>query len=355
MMGRSLALILGCVLGGPLLASAGWNPGEPLAARAAGAVPQTPDGFAADSAVIDHPYFPLASGEVWAFTGYGERSGELFLYTAGDVASADGVACLPVLYQYFYGADYTESFACLATDRSGVVWEVSNPTPTLFLWADLRVGDTLTYADGVRDTVTSLDAQVDLLRTGFGAFSGCMSQSQTFPDGAQRQSYHAPGTGLIKLESAGGGFDRVPLGQPQEGFGTLQFGAEVYDAVEEDGTFPVTVVRSGGSQEVVWVEFEVTGVQSHIVEEGAEVSYFDPDPKTVYLAPGQSSVIFDVAVLDNKVWNNGGTGTIELSSPGGGATLGERATATVQIEEGEAGEKAGTFIGPCFLDTLTSW
>ena len=335
--------------------------------RSAASVPVGPAHFDPDpssrtySANITHPYFPLALGEQLALSGYGSSSGDLHLITAWDsIFTVDGVDCLYVIEEYFAGAVYARFDYALAQDVAGNVWtlldvawagEVFEPffygsaaSEYFFFWRDMEVADS--------PWIVSVDEYLEQQRTGVGPYSDCLQTTNADFE----TYYYAPDVGLVKIVFGdGGGLVRVPLDQPQEGFGALQFDSEVYDAIEEGGTFPVTVVRSGGSQEVVWVEFEVSGVTSSFIDEGDEVSVFSSDPKTVFLAPGQTEVIFDVVVLDNTIWNNRRTGTLTLSSPGGGAELGARATATVHIEEDESGTDGGNFIGPCFLDTLTSW
>lgn len=329
-----------------------WAAGTALPAMAE--VPDAPEPFGEDSAVIDHPYWPMQAGDVWALSGYGALSGALHLYTAGEPTTIAGVSCLPVHIEQYSGANYGEISSCLAKDASGNTWWIDPDwPPSQHLWNDLSVGDTWVYLETeIQGAITSLDAQVGPLRNGFGTFADCLELAEFDGRGNTVRSLYAPEAGLIRVAYANGGFERVPLDEPQPGFGTVQFSTDSYGAMEEAGAFPTAVERTGGSEGVVWVEFEVTGVTSTFVEEDGERSVYSADPKTVYLAPGQTNVVFDVVVLDNAIWNNRRTGEMVIRDPGGGAELGPRATATVTIDEAESGETPSEFIGPCFIGLL---
>jgi len=332
-----------------------WAVGTAAPARAE--VPQAPEPFGDDSAVIDHTYWPMQAGDVWALSGYGALSGALLLYTAGEPTEVAGVRCLPVRYEQFFHNGYSDSTLCLARDQANSLWQIyADWPPSQELWANLEVGDQWVYLSAdVEGAVTSLDARVGPLRNGFGTFTDCLEILKIYGRGIQERSLYAPEVGLIRVAYADGGFERVPLDEPQPGFGAVQFSADSYGAREEAGSFPVTVERTGGSEGVVWVEFEVTGGKANFVREGEEESYYTPDNKSVYLAPGQTRVIFDVVVLDNNVWNNGIEATIAISAGcilDGCAAVGEPRTATVHIDEAESGEKPGEFIGPCFIELL---
>lgn len=266
-------------------------------------VPHAPEPFGDDSAVIDHPYWPMQAGDIWALSGYGALSGALRLYTAGEPTEIAGVRCLPVRQEEFFGNYFSDSSGCLARDQANNLWQIdANWPPSQHLWADLEVGDTWVYLETeIEGSITSLDTQVGPLRTGFGTFTDCLEILTVDGRGNRERSLYAPGAGLLRVAYANGGFERVPVDEPQSGFGTVQFSADTYGAREEAGTFPVTVERTGGSEGVVWVEFEVTEAKANFVREGEEEAFFSHDLKTVYLAPGQTRVIFDVVVLDNNV------------------------------------------------------
>lgn len=377
------------VLWGVLLLLPGVSPGRDLpdlraAGRAVMDLPSGPAGFGSDSAELTHTYYPMVAGDSVALSGYGVRSGDLRLLTAVAVELVDGVQCLRVrdeIFSSFSWEDddgdwhleylYDRAEYWLAQDMGGNVWllkmvdAAGSDTvfgavdPPLELWREIVVGDVWVNDDGGEGAVVSVDASGGRLGTGIGPYQGALHIRTVYPDGLSIDRYFAPGMGLVQESYAQdgehGGYDRVPSRAPEPGPGSVEFGAGRYSTTEEAGTFPVSVVRTGGSDGIVWVEFEVTGVTSTFIEENGEKSVYLSDRKVVYLAPGQTEAVFDVVVLDNGIWNNRRTGELQLSNPGGGADMGARSTATVNIDEAESGEDPGYFIGPCFLNTLLEW
>ncbi len=365
-----------------------------LGSRRAGRVvmdfPAGPAAFGADSAELDHPFFPLLAGESSAWTGVGwDRGGNLRLATGMAVELVDGVQCLKVTWEIFSSDErqddddpetwHKESYydtwdEWMAVDVAGnlwllkVAWVDGDDDPWEFLYgavnpellfaADLDEDDVWSDNSGGHGEVVSVNAGVHRLRTGAGPFQNCLHTRTSYADGLSIDRYYAPGVGMVEeVSSRNGsewGYQRVLLGNVEPGFGAVQFASANYSAREENGTFLVSVERAGGSTGVVAVEFDVTDASLTFQADDGGIDYYS-DWKVLYLAPGQTHLPFDVGVYDNTMWNNRTTLDIELSNPLWGAELGARTTAQVFVEETESGEDGGTFIGPCFLDTLKLW
>ncbi len=113
-----------------------------------------------------------------------------------------------------------------------------------------------------------------------------------------------------------------------EGAGILMFGREGYMARENAGTVRVNVVRVGGSQGTVSVDY-ATG-------DGSAKGGMDYAPTTgrLQFAPGQTNQSFTVPVLPDALAECNETFQVLLFNPAGGAALVRQTNATVVIVDG---------------------
>ena len=109
--------------------------------------------------------------------------------------------------------------------------------------------------------------------------------------------------------------------------GTLDLSSATYTVAEGAGTATITIDRTGTLLGTVGV----TVTPSNGTAIGP--SDFDPTPRTVSFAEGQTTATVQIPILDDPVDEPGETVTITLSNPNGGATLGTLTTATLTIQD----------------------
>jgi hypothetical protein len=109
--------------------------------------------------------------------------------------------------------------------------------------------------------------------------------------------------------------------------GQLQFSAPAYTAQETAGAAVVTVMRSGGSAWPVTVQYATADGSAHSGLNYRAVS------GTLTFNVGETSKTFTVPVLDDQAFNGDLTVNLTLSSPTGGITLGNPATAVLTVTE----------------------
>ncbi len=112
--------------------------------------------------------------------------------------------------------------------------------------------------------------------------------------------------------------------------GTLQFSATDYQANEDGGTATITVQRSGGSNGTATINYATTS------KTATAPDYYLAKTGTLTFAEGVTSQTFAVTIVNNTLGQIDRTVGLTLSTPGGGALLGERLSATLTIINDDA-------------------
>lgn len=120
--------------------------------------------------------------------------------------------------------------------------------------------------------------------------------------------------------------------------GALQLSAATYGVAENGGTLTVTVNRVGGDAGAVSVNYATA---SGTATAGSD--YTAVPATTLNFAALQTSATFIVTILDDPTYEGNETFGVNLSSPGGGATLGAPASAVVTITENDAAPNVAPF------------
>ena len=115
--------------------------------------------------------------------------------------------------------------------------------------------------------------------------------------------------------------------------GTLQFSAGTYTVGEGDGSFLVTVTRTGGSAGAVSVDYATSDGSATAGSDYTAAS------GTLEFAAGQVANTFAVPILDDLLAESDETINLALSSPTGGAALGLVTSAVLSIVDNDS---AGT-------------
>lgn len=112
--------------------------------------------------------------------------------------------------------------------------------------------------------------------------------------------------------------------------GTLQFSATDYQANEDGGTATITVQRSSGSNGTATINYATTS------KTATAPDYYLAKTGTLTFAEGVTSQTFAVTIVNNTLGQIDRTVGLTLSTPGGGALLGERLSATLTIINDDA-------------------
>jgi hypothetical protein len=112
--------------------------------------------------------------------------------------------------------------------------------------------------------------------------------------------------------------------------GKVQFGNEKYSVLENAGTATLNVLRNGGSDGEIKVNYATRS--GGTAQAGI---HFVPAAGTLVFAPGETEKTFSVAILDNTLGEENKTINLSLTVVQGEADLGTPATATVTILDDE--------------------
>ncbi|MDF2986191.1 MAG: hypothetical protein K0R50_1701, partial [Eubacterium sp.] len=111
--------------------------------------------------------------------------------------------------------------------------------------------------------------------------------------------------------------------------GTLEFSSNTYSVAENGNIATITVVRTGGSDGVVTVDYATSD------ETAAEGSDYTAASGTLTFVNGQTSNNFTIEIADDSVYDGDKTLNLSLSNVNGGATLGTQKTAVLTIVDNE--------------------
>jgi hypothetical protein len=139
----------------------------------------------------------------------------------------------------------------------------------------------------------------------------------------------APGGGAVLGNPASAPIT-ILENDPQPQPGQLRFGAASYSVAENGAVASIEVVRIGGSDGTVTVNY-ATGNGSATA--GAD---YAAAAGTLSFAPGVTSLRFDVAITDDATYEGDETVNLTLSAPTGGATLASPSAAVLAIIENDA-------------------
>ena len=147
----------------------------------------------------------------------------------------------------------------------------------------------------------------------------------------------APGTYQLRL-LANNGFTVLTTGNNFTvavgggGAGTLQFSAATYTVAENGGNATITITRTGGSSGAVGVTFATGNGTATAPADYTAVS------QTVSFANADTAnKTINIPIIDDSAVEGNETVNLTLSSPTGGATLGNPSTAALTITDNDAG------------------
>jgi len=123
-----------------------------------------------------------------------------------------------------------------------------------------------------------------------------------------------------------------PLNVGTSTAGTLQFSSATYGVAENGGNAMITITRAGGSAGAVSVMFATSNGTA------MAGSDYTATTQTVNFSNGDTAnKTVSIPILDDTVVEGSETVNLALSSPTGGATLGNPSTATLTITDNDGG------------------
>jgi len=122
----------------------------------------------------------------------------------------------------------------------------------------------------------------------------------------------------------------VTITDNEEAPATLQLDAATYNVAENGGSLTVTVNRVGGSAGAVSVDFATANGTATTAGND-----YTAAAGTLTFVAGDTSETFNVAILDDTMYEGNETFSVSLSAATGGATLGTPSSATVTITEND--------------------
>lgn len=139
--------------------------------------------------------------------------------------------------------------------------------------------------------------------------------------------FSATGTYYVKVTGDGttGSYHLQVTGNSHPG--TLQFGTSTYVGSEAGGSVAVTVLRTGGADGMVSVNYAANGGSA------SPGSDYTPVGGTLTFADGETSKTIVIPVHSDPYVEGAETISLTLSQPTNGAVLGSRTTATAIIQD----------------------
>lgn len=130
-------------------------------------------------------------------------------------------------------------------------------------------------------------------------------------------------------------------------FGTIGLQSSVINVAENAGSATLTVVRTGGSDGTVTIDYRTVALTA------TPGSDYTTRQGTVTLFPGETSRAVTVPLLDDAAVEGDEQFSFTIDNVQGGATLGAPRTATVTIEDNDAIRATGTGLLGEYFDTAT--
>ncbi len=117
--------------------------------------------------------------------------------------------------------------------------------------------------------------------------------------------------------------------------GQFQFSASSFTASETNTTAQFTILRTGGSEGAVSVDFSTA--------DGTAVADLDyvPTEGTLEFADGETNVTFTFEIIDDQIFETNETVRLVLSNPQGGATIGAGSNAVMILTDNDVPGSAG--------------
>ncbi|MGA7615928.1 MAG: Calx-beta domain-containing protein, partial [Thermoanaerobaculia bacterium] len=233
---------------------------------------------------------------------------------------------------------------------------------------EFRIGDTMTVTwnntaggDNNSDTISGVTFD-------FSAFGGGAAVAATNSAGSWSATYTSSSCSIsgpslnvsaTATDDAGNSTTTAKAVSFNKLSGTLALSSATYSVSESGGSVTVTVDRTGGSDCTVTVDYATSDGTAKSTAAGTGTPDYTATSGTLTFNAGVTSQTFAVPVTSDAVYEGDETFTVTLTNPGGGATLGGTASATVTIvdddpapafsigdvsqSEGDSGTTAFTF------------
>ncbi|RQH27702.1 DUF4347 domain-containing protein [Okeania hirsuta] len=126
--------------------------------------------------------------------------------------------------------------------------------------------------------------------------------------------------------SSGENLNNIDFGYSTANPGILQFSNPTFSVTENEPTATVTVIRTGGNDGVVSANINLS---NGTATQG--IDYGNPVPETIFFADKETQQTVNIPIVNDDSVENTETVNLSLSNVTGGATIGQPATATLEI------------------------
>lgn len=260
-------------------------------------------GDAGPDDTFGHGMINVASAYNWLADNLGTGNPGTLAFSAANYSVDENVATLNVAVSRTGGSSGTVT----------VDYQASDGAATAGQDYQLDAG-TLTFAEGEISRNIAVTIIDDSVYEGDEDFSITLGN----PQGGATLGTQSTTNAVI--------LDDDPAPQP----GTLVLAAGSYSVAENGGSVQLSVLRSGGSDGVVTVQYATADGSAVAGSDYAAAS------GTLTLADGQTSAGFIVNITDDNDYEGDENFTVVLSNPGGGASLGAPGNATVTIGDNDS-------------------
>jgi hypothetical protein len=128
--------------------------------------------------------------------------------------------------------------------------------------------------------------------------------------------------------------------------GQVQFTAEAFSAIENEGSASIALTRTDGSDSEVSVTLATSDGSA---QSGIDYTFVS---KTILFAHGETSKTIDIPILDDGRLEGDETINLTLGDPKGGAVTGQPVTAVLTIQDDGGDIMAGDVDGSGYVDLL---
>ncbi|WP_237396899.1 SdrD B-like domain-containing protein [Okeania sp. KiyG1] len=202
----------------------------------------------------------------------------------------------------------------------------------LFDSGETGLGDITVFLDtNQNDTLDPNEQQATRNGFGFYSFSNLLPGNYTVrtispqPNATLTTAAEFP----VSLSSSQNVND-INFGYSIANSGTLQFSEPTFNVAENTPTATVTITRTDGSDGVVSANINLS---SDTAVQG--VDFGNPFPNPIFFADGETQQTVSIPIFDNSIVEGNKTVNLSLSNVTGDGTIGQPATAILEIREDE--------------------
>jgi hypothetical protein len=262
------------------------------------------------------PLFPNSGMALYAFPSFAGGSGDIF---SAPMPVNDEVTLIVVEIKNGGVIQDSEWNSVVNDPQTSLSVTTTGPATLIAFWTGDAGSGTVSAVPNNGFTV--LDSQTDA--------SDAVQASVATKDVSAAGTYNVTWS-ATPAQTAYMWLVAVQHGAPAPQPGKLQLSSSNYSVTENGGTAAITVTRTGGSDGAVSVNYATSDGTA------TAGSDYTATSGTLNFAAGETSKTFTVPILDDTLVEGNETVNLTLSSPTGGAALGNPTSATLTIVDNDS-------------------